>query len=176
MNELPDDVPVLSAEASEFLKRHATTGEPSLPALQRVRERLPTPRARLVRFARVAAPLAAGVAVIVLGIWSWTARREQPQPSPPVAETPVPPQSEPAIPVMTLVDESPSQPEPVPAPRPDPKSDELREIYLQAYMLKDTNPAKSRQLLERILAKGDPRSDTYQKAKAQLDAMGEDAL
>jgi hypothetical protein len=167
MNELPDDVPALSAEASEFLKRHATTGEPSLPALERVKARLPTPRARLIRFARVAVPLAAALTIVVLSAWFWSQRM---RPTEPVAEAPQPIVSEPAIPVMTLVDES--APEPKPAPLPDPKRDELREVYLRAYMLKDTDPARSRQLLEQIVAEGDPRWETVQKAKHRLTEFG----
>lgn len=165
MNELPEDVPALSAEASEFLKRHATTGEPSLPALQRVKARLPTPRARLVRFARIAAPFAAALVIVVGSAWFWSQRARP-------TETPPPARAEPAIPVMTLVDESKPEPMPVPAPRADPKRDELREVYLRAYMLRETDPAQALRLFQRIVAESEPQWEIALKAQSRIKELG----
>jgi len=167
MSELPEDVPSLSAEASEFLKRHAATGEPSAEGLARARRGLPTSGARLLRVARAVAPFAATAALVALGFWGWSVMK-RPK-AEPVVEAPKPSVSEPAIPIMTLVDEA----KPPPAPLPDPKTDELREVYLRAYMLRDSDPVQSRQLLERIVTEGDPRSETVQKAKGRLRDLGE---
>lgn len=174
MSELPEDVPALSAEASEFLKRHASTGEPSPRALERVKARLPTPRTRALRVARAVAPLAAAVALIALAGWGWSVRQRV-KADAPVAEAPKQPVAEPPLPVTTLVDES--KPSPAPAsqdavPLEDPKQMELREVYLRAYMLRDSEPAKSRQLLEQIVDEGDPRWEAVQKAQARLRDLG----
>lgn len=181
MSEIPEDVPALSAEASGFLKRHASTGEPSPQALERVKTRLPTPRARVLRLVRAAAPLAAAAALVALMGWGWSVLQRA-KSDVLVAEVPKQPVAEPPLPVTTLVDES--KPAPAPAvsgvliskdavPLEDPKLMKLREVYLRAYMLKDSDPAQSRQLLQQIVDEGDPRWETVQKAKSRLRDLGE---